>query len=491
MKFTLTQTAPNQEKADCLMLGVYADQSLTKIGTILNKATNQYLSKFIKSEQFKGEPGKTLLIHHIPGIQSARVLLVGLGDKAKLDQHKFAKAIKTGCKAIKTFPLKNICCYLTDVEFKPLSTTELLRIAVISASNAFYQFDHYKSEKQPLQIQKIAFYCDKANTKEKTALTQGEAIAHGVAFAQDLGNQPSNICTPTYLAEQAKQLSKGNSRIKVEILDAAKMKKLGMGALLGVGQGSSTPPKLIIVNYQGGKKTDNPIVLVGKGITFDTGGISIKPADGMEEMKGDMMGAASVLGVIKAINELALPINVVGLVPTAENMPDGGSYKPGDILTSLSGQTIEVLNTDAEGRLILCDALTYAKRFNPKIVIDIATLTGAMAVALGLELSGIIANDDTLAKALVEAGDKISDRAWHMPLVEDYQRELDSAYADTSNCGSRWGGAITAALFLARFTKDYRWAHIDNAGSALSGYDGKGMRGRPIALLVNYLLTQC
>ena len=309
-------------------------------------------------------------------------------------------------------------------------------------------------------------------------------------MTRDLGNRPANECTPTYLAQQAREMAKGRSRLTVKVLSESDMKKLGMGSLLSVSSGSAEPAKLIIFEYRGADEKDAPVALVGKGVTFDTGGISIKPSPAMDEMKYDMCGAASVFGTVKAIDEMALPINVVGLVPATENMPSGTATKPGDIVTSMSGQTIEILNTDAEGRLILCDALTYADRYNPKAVIDIATLTGACVVALGHHASGIMANDQDLANALLEAGEKTNDRAWQLPLWDEYQAQIESPFADMQNIGGRGAGTVTAACFLSRFTKDYRWAHIDIAGTAWNHDKNKGATGRPVSLLCQYLIEQ-
>jgi leucyl aminopeptidase len=315
------------------------------------------------------------------------------------------------------------------------------------------------------------------------------AIASGVHFAKDLGNLPPNVCTPTYLAEQAQALAKSYGTT-VEVLDRVQLEKLGMGSFLGVAQGSRQPPKLIVLQHKKGKKNDKPVVLVGKGITFDSGGISIKPGADMDEMKYDMCGAASVLGTFKAIAEMDLPLNVVGIIPTCENMPDGNAIRPGDVLTTLSGQTVEVLNTDAEGRLILCDALTYAERFDPAAVVDIATLTGACVIALGHHLSGLFSNNDGLANELLAAGDEALDRAWHMPMLDDYQNQLDSNFADMANIGGRAGGSITAACFLSRFTKKYDWAHLDIAGTAWKSGKEKGSTGRPVPLLTQFLLQR-
>jgi leucyl aminopeptidase len=321
------------------------------------------------------------------------------------------------------------------------------------------------------------------------ALNQGLAIAEGMRLAKNLGNLPGNVCTPTYLAEAALEISKEHG-IECQILERADMEALGMHSLLSVAKGSQQPPKLIVLHYKGGKDSEKPLVLVGKGITFDTGGISLKPAPEMDEMKYDMCGAASVLGTIKAIAQMKLPINLTVIVPTTENMPGGAASRPGDIVTSMSGQTIEILNTDAEGRLILCDALTYAERFEPETVIDVATLTGACVVALGHVATGLFANNDGLARELAHAGDEAHDRAWQMPLWDDYQELLKSPFADMANIGGRWGGSITAACFLARFTKKFEWAHLDIAGTAWKSGADKGATGRPVPLLTHYLLKR-
>jgi leucyl aminopeptidase len=312
------------------------------------------------------------------------------------------------------------------------------------------------------------------------------ALSAGVNLAKDLGNLPPNVCTPTYLADQAKDMGKAYG-FDVQILDRDELQKLGMGSFLGVAQGSVQPPKLIVMQHLKGKKSDKPVVLVGKGITFDTGGISIKPSAEMDEMKYDMCGAASVFGTFKAIAEMDLPLNVVGIVPACENMPDGNAIRPGDVLTSMAGITIEVLNTDAEGRLILCDALTYAEQFEPAAVVDIATLTGACVIALGHHATGLFSNQDQLAHELKEAGESSLDRAWHMPLWEDYQPQLDSNFADIANIGGRAGGSITAACFLSRFAKKFDWAHLDVAGTAWKSGKEKGSTGRPVPLLTEFL----
>jgi leucyl aminopeptidase len=323
----------------------------------------------------------------------------------------------------------------------------------------------------------------------ETGLANGQALAAGVSLAKDLGNLPPNVCTPSYLAEQALALGKTH-QFKVEVLERDALKKLGMGSFLGVAQGSEEPPKFIIMQHLKGKKEQKPVVLVGKGITFDTGGISLKPGSDMDEMKYDMCGAASVIGTFKAIAAMNLPLNVIGVIPTCENMPDGRATRPGDVLTSMSGLTIEVLNTDAEGRLILCDALTYVERFEPSAVIDVATLTGACVIALGHHASGLFSNNDALAAELLQAGEVALDRAWHMPMWEDYQSLLDSNFADMANIGGRAAGSITAACFLARFAKKYDWAHLDVAGTAWKSGKEKGGTGRPVPLLTEFLVQR-
>ncbi|MDZ4212545.1 MAG: leucyl aminopeptidase, partial [Methylotenera sp.] len=323
----------------------------------------------------------------------------------------------------------------------------------------------------------------------KAGLADGLALASGVSFAKDLGNLPPNVCTPTYLAEQAQALGKKHD-FKVKVLERDELKKLGMGSFLAVSQGSEEPPKFIIMQHLKGKKDQKPVVLVGKGITFDTGGISLKPGAEMDEMKYDMCGAASVLGTFKTISEMDLALNVIGIIPTCENMPDGRATRPGDVLTSMSGLTIEVLNTDAEGRLILCDALTYAERFEPSTVVDIATLTGACVIALGHHATGLFSNNDNLANELLKAGEKSLDRAWHMPMWDDYQPLLDSNFADIANIGGRAAGSITAACFLSRFAKTYDWAHLDIAGTAWKSGKEKGGTGRPVPLLTEFLVNR-
>lgn len=484
MQYDFSQQALNQLESDCLLITSFNDNMLSHEATMLDKATNQALSKQLQLTDFTGDKGQTQLLLHLPGCQSPRVLVVGLGDKNTFDRMTFCKAMKAAFNVVINQPIKHLTLALESVTDLPLHW--IFRQIPLLVEDAYYQFTAYKAKPKPRYLTDICFIANKVQGNED-ALTEGQAIAEGMRFSRNLANQPANVCNPKYIVDYAEQLAK-QFKLAIEVLDVSAMKKLNMGALLGVGQGSQNPPYLISLSYKGSDKDEAPYVFVGKGITFDSGGISIKPADHMEEMKYDMCGAATVLGVLHTVAALSLPINVVGIIPTAENMPGGNSYRPGDILTTMSGQTVEIINTDAEGRLILSDALTYAERFKPKVVIDIATLTGAIVVSLGPDYSGIFANDDKLAHALVKAGDDMVDRAWHMPLVQEYKELFKSEAADMSNCGPRWGGAITAALFLDNFAKKYTWAHIDMAAVMTKADGAKDASGRPIPLLVNYLL---
>jgi leucyl aminopeptidase len=383
--------------------------------------------------------------------------------------------------------------FLTETAVRKRSTAWRVRQAAMVAHETIYRFDQFKSKKDKVRrpLRKLTFVVDRRNelNTAEVALSQGRAIAEGVCLAKNLANLPGNVCTPGYLAETAEKMA-AEHKLECQILEREAMAALGMHSLLAVAQGSHQPPKLIVLQHKGGKSDDKPVVLVGKGITFDTGGISLKPAPELDEMKYDMCGAAGVLGTIKAVALMKLPINLTVIVPTTENMPGGGATRPGDIVTSMSGQTIEILNTDAEGRLILCDALTYAARFDPDTVIDVATLTGACVIALGHVATGLFANNDALARELVQAGDEAHDRAWQMPLWNDYQELLKSPFADMANIGGRWGGSITAACFLARFARKYVWAHLDIAGTAWKSGTEKGATGRPVPLLMHYLLKR-
>jgi leucyl aminopeptidase len=430
------------------------------------------------------------MLHNVARVPAERVLLVSLGKEKEFHEGPYRAALAAAAKALRATGATDAMICLTDLPLKRRDAAWKVEQAALAVNDALYRFDRLKSKPNGNKsaLRKVTFHVSKRGevAEGEAASARAAAIAEGVAFAKDLGNLPGNICTPTYLAEQAEALGKEN-RIRVQVFDKKQIEKLGMGAFLAVAQGSRQPPKFIVMEHSGGKKGDRPVALVGKGITFDTGGISIKPAAEMDEMKFDMCGAASVLGVMKAAALMRLPLNVVGVVPTTENMPGGNAIKPGDIVTTMSGQTVEILNTDAEGRLILCDALTYVEKYKPAAVVDIATLTGAMVIALGHVATGLFANSDPLARELLQAGDTAWDRAWHMPLWDDYQEQLKSNFADFPNIGTRAGGSVTAACFLSRFTKAYPWAHLDIAGTAWKSGAEKGATGRPVALLAHFL----
>ncbi|WP_229008011.1 leucyl aminopeptidase [Methylophilus sp. Leaf408] len=490
MEFSIKSTSPEKLRTDCLLVGVYEGRKLTDLGKSLDEASGKAITHALKSGDIEGKSGSTLLLRQLSGIAASRVLLVGLGKSEEFSLRTLRNAFRA---AIKGLPagVESVATDFAGLAIKKSDTQSKAAALAEIAWESSYQVNAIKEKKvEPKPLKQIMVLVGKSDVEDAEAgVKQGQSVGNGVALAKDLGNLPPNICTPTYLGKQAEKLAKDYG-FKVEVLEEAEIEKLKMGSFLGVTRGSDEPPRFIVLQHLKGKKTQKPVVLVGKGITFDTGGISLKPGADMDEMKYDMCGAASVLGVFKAIGELDLPLNVVGLIPTCENMPSGRATKPGDVLTSMSGLTIEVLNTDAEGRLILCDALTYAERFEPSAVIDIATLTGACVIALGHHPSGLFANNDALARKLLDAGEKAQDRAWQMPLWDEYQGQLDSNFADMGNIGGRAGGSITAACFLSRFAKKYDWAHLDIAGTAWKSGKEKGATGRPVPLLVTYLLQQ-
>jgi len=490
MEFSIKSGNPEKQRTDCIVVGVFEGKKLSNTAKDLDDASSKAISAVLKTGDMDGKSGSALLMHHLANVVASRVLLVGLGKQDEFSEVQYRKAARTAIKALPKGASEAIFC-LPELAVKKATTQ--IKVAALAevVMDASYQVNAVKLKKaDPVNLSKVTVFVEKTEVKQaESGLKQGLAISEGVALAKDLGNLPPNICTPTYLGDQAKKLAKTYG-FKVEVLEEPAIRKLGMGSFLGVAQGSAEPPRLIVVQHNKGKKDQKPIVLVGKGITFDTGGISLKPGAEMDEMKYDMCGAASVLGTFKAIGELDLAINAVGIIPTCENMPSGNAIKPGDILTSMSGQTIEVLNTDAEGRLILCDALTYAERFEPSAVVDIATLTGACVIALGHHPSGLFSNQDSLAKELQEAGEMAHDRAWHMPMWDDYQSQLDSNFADMANIGGRAGGSITAACFLSRFAKKYHWAHLDIAGTAWKSGKEKGGTGRPVPLLTTFLVNR-
>jgi leucyl aminopeptidase len=472
-------------------VGVYAGHKLSASAETLDRASQGSLREVLRRGDMEGKLGSTLLLYRVPGVAAERVLLVGLGAEADLREREYREAARAAVKAAQETGAGSATLCFTEIRAGRRDSAWKARQVALLAAECAYRFDSMKSKKsepRPLAHIELLVAARDASAAAR-GLREGAAIGTGMSLAKDLGNLPGNVCTPTFLAEQARKIAR-EWKLGVEVLERKDMEKLGMGSLLSVAQGSRQPPKLIVLNYAGGAKTAKPVVLVGKGITFDTGGISLKPSPEMDEMKFDMCGAASVLGALRACAEMKLRLNVVGIIPTTENMPGGAATKPGDIVTSMSGQTIEVLNTDAEGRLILCDALTYAERFEPASVVDIATLTGACVIALGHVASGLFSNKEALARELLAAGDEAYDRAWHMPLWDDYQEQLKSNFADMANIGGRPAGSVTAACFLSRFAKKFDWAHLDIAGTAWKSGKDKGSTGRPVALLAGFLMKR-
>ncbi len=489
-----TTLAPTQRSA-CLVVGILDRRKLTATAGELDSTSNGYLSQILQQGDMDGKLGQTLLLHSVEKITAQRILLVGCGKEKELTIRQYQKAITAAVKSINEHNIGDAVFYLAELPIKDINHAHRIKLTAETIHHGCYQFDQLKSKKGKSKVSLIKAILnvgDKSQLPQaRLAVSMGNAVALGVNTARDLGNLPGNICTPSYLASTAQKNAKRFPEMKVKVLKQKDMEELKMGALLSVAKGSRQPPRLIVMEYSGGKKDDRPIVLVGKGITFDSGGISIKPSAAMDEMKFDMCGAASVLGTMVTIGELKLPINVVGLVPSCENMPDGAANKPGDIVTSMSGQTIEVLNTDAEGRLILCDALTYSEQFKPKAVIDIATLTGACVVALGKHPCGLLSNDEVSTQDLLEAGNLSHDRAWQLPLWDEYQEQLKSNFADMANIGGPQAGTITAACFLSRFAEKLKWAHLDIAGVAWESGHNKGATGRPVPLLSQYIISRC
>jgi len=491
--FVVTASAARQ-RTDCAIVGVFEKGTLSAAANDLDTRLGGSLTRLISNGDVRGRLGETLLLGDLKNAPCQRVVLVGLGGRDAFGRKQYRKALtaatalvmKTGAReAINYLSLENIRD--TDAYYSGRCTAEVV-------ANALYRIPDLKTAKKPSKPALRRFGVAAADRGDRTqaerGLLHGEGISSGMGFMRDLANLPANICTPSYIAAAARELAREHRGVRVKILTEPDMRKLKMGALLSVTRGSEEPARLIVAEYRGGAANAAPIALVGKGVTFDTGGISLKPPPAMDEMKFDMSGAASVLGALKAAATLKLPINLVVIVPACENMPSGRATRPGDIVKTMSGQTVEVLNTDAEGRLILCDALTYARRFKPSAVVDVATLTGAVVVALGNHLSGVFSNDDDLANALLEAGKRADDRAWHMPIGDEYAEQLKSNFADFANVAGREGGASTAASYLSKFTKDLKWAHLDVAGTAYQSGAHKSSTGRPVPLLVEYLLSK-
>jgi leucyl aminopeptidase len=494
MEFNVKSGNPEKQRTACLIIGVSQPRKLSRTGRLIDQVSDGYLSTIIRRGDMDGKIGQTLVLHNVPGTLADRVLLVGCGKDKNLSEITYSRILRHLSSALDNLGAMEAYSYLTDINIKGRDIHWKIRNTVMQMESNRYHFDQLKTEKKEAAkgLRKLVLNVPSRRDLNagENAILQGNAINSGVFLAKDLGNLPGNICTPSYLAEQAVRLDKTFPAVHTEILEEEDMKKLEMGSLLSVSAGSRQPAKLICVQYSGGDPDQNPVVLVGKGVTFDSGGISLKPGPAMDEMKFDMCGAASVLGTLTAVAEMQLPINVVGIIPATENMPDGVATKPGDIVTSMSGQTIEILNTDAEGRLILCDALTYAEKYNPDVVIDIATLTGAVIIALGKVPSAVMGNHSPLVNDLISSGKHIEDKLWELPLWDEYQELLNSNFADMANIGGRDAGAITAACFLSRFTKKYKWAHLDVAGTASVSGDKKGATGRPVPLLTQYILDR-
>ena len=492
MDISIKRGNAHEQKTACLIVGIHDGKRLSAAATALDHALQGTLTRLVKRGDITGKVGETLLLPEATGTSAERILLVGCGAVEGVRPAEYQQVIDKAAQTVNALGLRNATVTLSDGNVIERDLAWKIAQTVLAFNSHAYRFEQLKSKpsKKPVcsRLHLLVAAEDVAEAQRAAGLALG--VANGIKLSKDLANLPGNHCTPRHLATVARGLGKTHKSLAVTVLERAAMQTLGMGSLLAVAQGSAEAPKFITVEYSGGPAKARPVVLVGKGVTFDSGGISLKPGPAMDEMKFDMVGAASVLGVLQAVAELALPINVVGIVPCVENMPDGHAIKPGDVVTSMSGQTIEILNTDAEGRLILCDALTYAKRFDPDVVIDIATLTGACVIALGAHASGLLANHDDLANELLAAGQLSGDRAWRLPLWEDYQRQLDSNFADMANVGGREAGTITAACFLSRFTKEYRWAHLDIAGTAWLSGKSKGASGRPVPLLMEFLLSR-
>jgi leucyl aminopeptidase len=487
LEFRPIDAAAPQADADAVLVGIFDDKSFSPSAAALDAASGGVIRRLVEAGDASGKPGATTRLFDLPGVSARRVVLVGLGEPGKFDAARFRKAASESAKGLKGLPVSRAASYLPEVEVPGRDLCWRARQVALAADLEHYRYTATLSKKNGDEPALATLLV--AAPGCETVLADATSIAAGVRFARELGNLPPNVCNPAYVAEQAQRLPSELANVACEVLDVDAMRALGMGSLLAVGQGSANPPQLIVLRYTGGGDA-KPYALVGKGITFDTGGINLKVQGGIEEMKFDMCGAATVLGAFVAAAKLALPINLVCVVAAVENMPDGASYRPSDVLTTMSGKTVEVLNTDAEGRLILCDALTYVQRFDPVATVDVATLTGACVVALGKHAHGLFSKHDDLAAELLAAGETAMDRAWRMPLWDDYQSGLESVFADFTNLGGKWGGAITAACFLARFTEGQRWAHLDIAGTAWD--EGrKGMAtGRPVGLLAEWLSTR-
>ena len=488
MKFTLDTTRVTDLETDCLVIGVFEKTPLQGSAQLVDKASDGALQQLIDSGDVNTGWKETTLLHGLNGVAAKRILVLGCGEAGKFNSVRYDKVCSSAGTLLNDHTTTGAHFCLHEIEVKHTADHWRLRQAAVNLEKTSYRYTATKAvkddDKQPLS--NVSF---NAEAHMQATLKEASGIAKGYLRSTELGNLPPNICTPGYLAETAQEIANNYENVSLEVLDEDQMAELKMSALLAVGRGSQHESKLIVLKYQGKDETSPPTVFVGKGITFDSGGVSLKPGPNMEQMKFDMGGAASVIGAFEACADIQLPVNLICIVAAAENMPGGNAYRPGDVLTSMSGKTIEVLNTDAEGRLVLCDALTYSQRFNPAALIDVATLTGAAVIALGHHASIIMSKHDDLADELIEAGQTAVDRGWRLPLWDDYQPQLKSAFADMKNVGGMAAGSITAGCFLSRFTKDQRWAHIDCAGSTWIWGGDKGSTGRPVGLLTQFLIN--
>ena len=492
MEFGIKGGVLAKQRSGCVVVGVYEGRELSPSAIQLDAASGHALRDVMRRGDLEGKLGTTLLLQGVRKLSAERVLLVGLGPRREFRESHYRAALCHAIKALQTTGAADSTICLDELSVNGRDAAWKIEHAVLAVMEGLYRFDELKSKppKRQRTLRKVVFHIENRSeaSTDEAAIERAVAIAAGITLAKDLGNLPGNLCTPAYLADQAKTVGKRHG-FKVEILERKAMEELGMGAFLAVARGSCQPPKFIVMEYRGGAREARPVVLVGKGITFDAGGISIKPAPEMDEMKFDMCGAASVFGAMHAAALMKLPLNVVGIIPATENMPGGNAVKPGDVVTTLSGQTVEILDTDSEGRVVLCDALTYAEKYKPAAVVDIGTLTGAIVVALGDIATGLFSNSDALAREILSAGETAWDRAWQMPLWDDYQDALKSNFADFPNIGSRGDCAITAACFLSRFAR-FPWAHLDIAGTASKSGEDKGATGRPVALLAHWLVER-
>ncbi|MDO5053776.1 MAG: leucyl aminopeptidase [Pasteurella oralis] len=490
MKYCAKSTALLDIKSN-IIVSIFEEGKLSSAARKIDEISQGYLTGLLESGELTGKIGQVVVLRHLPNYNAQRIFVVGAGKKGEINEKQFKQIIESTIQAVKATKAQQIISYLSDIEIKHRDLYWNIRFSVETIEASFYQFEQFKSKKNEQHITLTEFIFSAEGEVAQQAIEHAKAVALGVKFAKDVANCPPNICHPVYLAEQAKNLAASSALMKTTVLGEKDMAELNMNAYLAVSQGSVNEAQLSIIEYRNHPNPNaKPIVLVGKGLTFDAGGISLKPAEAMDEMKYDMGGAAAVYGVMHALAELQLPLNVIGVLAGCENLPDGHAYRPGDILTTMKGLTVEVLNTDAEGRLVLCDTLTYVERFEPELVIDVATLTGACVVALGAHNSGLISTDDELAEELTQAATETTDKAWRLPLGEEYQEQLKSNFADLANIGGRWGGAITAGAFLSNFTDKYRWAHLDIAGTAWLQGANKGATGRPVPLLVQFLINQ-